>query len=185
MGSNGSNPHPITTGASEYGHPSWSPDGTRLAFTRGSGSRTNEIYLLSLAGSRLLQVTTGASNDEAAWEMHNTAPLPPLPPPPTLGPNALVLCDRFYHPPSTFTQRLYAMHAPCAAADAVWRRYVKVRTHLPASAFTVPYGHDGRPFRLGRYRCRYRPTGLAGGEFQMHCRNQRRLVLAQGEQDAA
>jgi Big-like domain-containing protein/WD40 repeat protein len=52
-------------GVSNY-DPTWSPDGRRLAFTRGGGA-SSDIYVMDADGSNLVQLTSGGFNWEPAW----------------------------------------------------------------------------------------------------------------------
>ena len=66
-GTAGGAPRPLTTGLRD-GQPRWSPDGTMLAFVRGSEGKPGQIHLLPMAGgeaSPLTKLKGGASSP--AW----------------------------------------------------------------------------------------------------------------------
>jgi dipeptidyl aminopeptidase/acylaminoacyl peptidase len=63
----GGAPRPLTAGPRD-GQPRWSPDGTMLAFTRGSEGKPGQIHLLPMSGGEATQLTRlkgGASSP--AW----------------------------------------------------------------------------------------------------------------------
>jgi Tol biopolymer transport system component len=48
--------------------PSWSPDGSKIVFTRSNGDGTSEnIYTVNADGSGLFQVTDGGGDDDPDW----------------------------------------------------------------------------------------------------------------------
>jgi Tol biopolymer transport system component len=61
---------PKSTGCS---YPGWSPDGTKIVFTRitGNGKRSN-IAIVNADGSGLVQITHTGDADEADWGTHPT-----------------------------------------------------------------------------------------------------------------
>ena len=62
MSRDGRNPRRLTTGAVQDFYPTWSPDGTRLAFARYEGSNA-DIYTLRLADGVVTRLTLGESAD--------------------------------------------------------------------------------------------------------------------------
>ena len=60
MSRDGHNPQPIALGAGQDSHPTWSADGTRLAFARYEGGNA-DIYTLRLADGVLTRLTLGSA----------------------------------------------------------------------------------------------------------------------------
>jgi len=72
MSRDGRNPRQLTTGTGQDSHPTWSSDGTRLAFSRTEGGAA-DIYVLRLADGSLTQLTTdGAANLAPDWSWANS-----------------------------------------------------------------------------------------------------------------
>ena len=46
-----------------YGGPTWSPDGTRIAFEGKAGDSPREIYVVSADGSNLVNITNNPAED--------------------------------------------------------------------------------------------------------------------------
>ena len=61
----GSDPLPLTKSGGESSWPSWSPDGTRVAFTSASGGDF-DIYTVSVHGGDLQRLTANPSGNAAA-----------------------------------------------------------------------------------------------------------------------
>jgi TolB protein len=66
MDSDGTNQRRISFGPGTYGAPAWSPDGSRIAFTRIEGP-LSRIGTVSTDGSDERIVTTGPNDEEASW----------------------------------------------------------------------------------------------------------------------
>ncbi len=62
MSSSGGSPTSLTTDGVIKKYPSWSPDGSRIVFVRGTGSGS-EIYVMNSDGSNLTQLTNNSSRD--------------------------------------------------------------------------------------------------------------------------
>ena len=60
MSRDGHNPQPIALGAGQDFHPTWAPDGARLAFARYEGGNA-DIYMLRLADGVVTRLTLGSS----------------------------------------------------------------------------------------------------------------------------
>ena len=76
MNADGANPVRVTTNPWP-GHavvdsaPTWSPDGTRIAFDRLENGR-DDLYVVNVDGSGLHQLTTGVYDEDAAWSPDGT-----------------------------------------------------------------------------------------------------------------
>ena len=57
--SSGVNLIQLTTGESKNYSPSWSPDGTKIAFTSNSTGQRRHIFVVDRNGQNLLQLTDG------------------------------------------------------------------------------------------------------------------------------
>jgi hypothetical protein len=92
MNADGSDAHVVVSGSSLVGAPSWSPDGSRIAF---SDTRTGngDIYLIDADGTHPVRVTSGATTAEEfpswspdgsriAFSDYSESTLPPRPTPP-------------------------------------------------------------------------------------------------------
>jgi len=65
----------VTTGATRHSHPAWSPDRTRIAYSKSvSGAGARDIWIKDLITGADLQVTdtTTADEDRAAWSPDGT-----------------------------------------------------------------------------------------------------------------
>ena len=62
----------ITNDAADDRMPAWSPDGTKIAFTTGQAQGpeivNRGIYLMNPDGSNQVKISTGAGDDEPAWQ---------------------------------------------------------------------------------------------------------------------
>ena len=68
MNADGSGSGRVTTGERGDRHPAWSPDGTKLAFSRGPPDSAQDIYHVNADGSGLTQVTKGQTRaSDPAW----------------------------------------------------------------------------------------------------------------------
>src|SRR2546422_5354740 len=67
MNADGSNPTRLTQGGAVDQLPTWSPDGTRIAFqTNRDGN--NEVYVIDVGGSNTTNLTQSPASDEfPAW----------------------------------------------------------------------------------------------------------------------
>jgi TolB protein len=64
MGADGAETRRLTATQADEGHPTWSPDGARLAFERDDGN----IYVMNAAGSGVHAITQeGAAESQPAW----------------------------------------------------------------------------------------------------------------------
>ena len=67
MGSDGSNPRPLTDHPAEDRSPSWSPDGQHIAFESHRDGRA-EIYVMDSDGSNLRRLTDHSAEDRSpSW----------------------------------------------------------------------------------------------------------------------
>ncbi len=70
MSADGSHQRRLTRNATEDAYPSWSPDGTKIAFTRqcwysnGTSDWDEEIYVMNADGSGQKRIAKG---DDPAW----------------------------------------------------------------------------------------------------------------------
>jgi TolB protein len=62
MNANGSGQIKLTNTPTDASAPSWSPDGTRIAFTSRRDNNT-DIFLINADGSELTRLTTDPGND--------------------------------------------------------------------------------------------------------------------------
>jgi TolB protein len=58
MNADGSNPTRLTSPTTPNGAPSWSPDGTRIAY-----EQNGDIWVMNIDGSRNIQITSGFWTD--------------------------------------------------------------------------------------------------------------------------
>ncbi|MFN2456527.1 MAG: TolB family protein, partial [Pyrinomonadaceae bacterium] len=68
INTDGSNQTKLTSGAVVNVHPAWSPDGTRIAFSRGlfGTYRNTEIYVMNADGSNLRALTNAPNLNSAS-----------------------------------------------------------------------------------------------------------------------
>jgi tol-pal system beta propeller repeat protein TolB len=74
MDADGSNVEQLTTTGTDY-DPHWSPDGTRIAFTRQGQGDQSDIYLMDADGSNVEQLTHGGQGETnlyPAWSPDDT-----------------------------------------------------------------------------------------------------------------
>jgi hypothetical protein len=82
----GSNLHQLTYRPGEQILPSWSPDGSQIAF-QGPGSNNGfDVFVLDLATNESTQLTHTGVNGHPAWQPVPLPQPPPPPPPPPLPP---------------------------------------------------------------------------------------------------
>jgi tol-pal system beta propeller repeat protein TolB len=68
----GTNVQRLTDGSAHSSEPDWSPDGTKIAFARYDGTRS-EIHLINADGSNARQLTDGSANSyDPAWSPGGT-----------------------------------------------------------------------------------------------------------------
>ena len=67
MNADGTGERRLTRDAAVDEWPTWSPDGGRIAFTRGVSSSRSEIYVMKADGSGQTQVTNGRDAWCASW----------------------------------------------------------------------------------------------------------------------
>jgi TolB protein len=83
MDADGSNQVKLIGGPHEQFHPTWSPDGTKLAFTNGSNGKNFQIYVMNADGSNVRKIVDldefvgsapswSPSGDEFAFELHRS-----------------------------------------------------------------------------------------------------------------
>ena len=90
----GSDRHQLTYSPGTQSEPSWSPDGTKIAYHGYVGS-WNEVFVVDLASGTKTQLTQEEANYSPAWQPLVTPPPPPPPP----------LCRRLH------------LRRPCAAGS--------------------------------------------------------------------
>ncbi|HET7451518.1 MAG TPA: Tol-Pal system beta propeller repeat protein TolB, partial [Thermoanaerobaculia bacterium] len=54
------------TSEGSNGHPTWSPDGQKIAFDSRRGSST-QIYTMDINGEHKVQITDRGNNSQPAW----------------------------------------------------------------------------------------------------------------------
>ena len=67
MNADGSNPQPVTTGPDDKYSPTWSPDGTQIAFTRAGLGGDSQIWAVNANGSNARALTTDGENVTPDW----------------------------------------------------------------------------------------------------------------------
>jgi TolB protein len=70
MDADGSNPVRLTTTGIGDTLPSWSPDGTKIAFAQGQDAR--DIYEMNADGTHLQRLTADSSSDWPSWSPDGT-----------------------------------------------------------------------------------------------------------------
>ena len=80
----GNNSRQLTTTAYPFSNssPTWSPDGTRIAFERGdynSSTNTSDIYVMNADGSNQTSLTSTRNNSAPSWQPVSINPLPSNP----------------------------------------------------------------------------------------------------------
>ncbi|MFU8877957.1 MAG: S9 family peptidase, partial [Wenzhouxiangellaceae bacterium] len=64
---------PLTTGQGSFSSPTWSPDGTRIAFTGHAGDGDNQLHVLWLESGRVAKITRGPhSPSNPSWSPDGT-----------------------------------------------------------------------------------------------------------------
>ena len=71
MNSDGTNQRPLTSGSPEY-HPRWSPDGSKILFTRGRGF-DRHVVVVNADGTNELNLTPGSYGADATWSSDGRA----------------------------------------------------------------------------------------------------------------
>lgn len=75
VGANGLGVQVVTQGPEDDHFPAWSPDGTRIAFTRSVGNRLADIYVMDSSGGNILNLTPGTpqfADTSPAWSPDGT-----------------------------------------------------------------------------------------------------------------
>ena len=70
MNADGANLRQLTKNATDEEGPSWSPDGTKIAYTRGS--EAGDIFVIDADGTNKRQLTTGRRNFDPTWSPDGT-----------------------------------------------------------------------------------------------------------------
>lgn len=60
MNTNGKKPHRVTEGAASDINPGWSPDGSKLVFSRSRGSRERSLYTVPITGGSATALTSAS-----------------------------------------------------------------------------------------------------------------------------
>jgi dipeptidyl aminopeptidase/acylaminoacyl peptidase len=72
MNPDGSNPTNLSNNPGNDFDPAWSPDGTKIAFTRFNSDGTRKIYVMNADGSNQTDLSTTGHSDAAAWSPDGT-----------------------------------------------------------------------------------------------------------------
>ena len=99
MKSDGTDQVRLTNNPLFDGHPAFSPDGTKIAFSRQIGT-TLDIWVMNADGTNPIRLTTNSgSNSDPDWARDTEAPAPPVP----TGVDPGVACER--EPPTGVRHR--------------------------------------------------------------------------------
>src|SRR5262245_6311456 len=73
MNADGSNAVRLTDNQADDSMPAWSPDGTKIAFTRYEGASSGEIWVMEADGSNQVNLTNDPADDQSpAWSPDGT-----------------------------------------------------------------------------------------------------------------
>ena len=68
MDADGSNPKELTSNSRGDWHPAWSPDGTKIAFSRGVSASVRDIWIMNADGTLIAPLTNGFTGaQDPSW----------------------------------------------------------------------------------------------------------------------
>jgi Tol biopolymer transport system component len=68
MNANGNNPTRLTTNTVVDFTPTWSPDGTRIAFTTLNSANFDQLFTMAVDGSNPRRLTKGGNSTFPDWQ---------------------------------------------------------------------------------------------------------------------
>jgi Tol biopolymer transport system component len=155
----GSDRHQLTYSPGTESEPSWSPDGTKIAYHGRVGSR-NEVFVLDLASGTKTQLTQ-EGNYSPTWQPLVTPPqppppappppppVPPVPPPPPPPPPPPSPGDPVCRVPRVIGMRLSRARRVIRQAHCRVGRIRRARSARPRNVVVAQNPRAGKRFRAG------------------------------------